>query len=125
MQISKRWRMSSNPEIKAKVEMPFIWSTFKDELELRIMPARVHAYFVLGHAAARAYSDHVNRVNSALHKASQLGICPARVRTRNDGDEKHKARLEEEEIYKTYRAQGDPNSKLAAKPRKKPIERKQ
>ena len=30
---------SSDPEIKAKVEIAFIWLTFKDELELRIMPA--------------------------------------------------------------------------------------
>ena len=34
---------SSDPEIKAKVEMAFMWMTAKDELELRYVPARVHA----------------------------------------------------------------------------------
>ena len=40
--------------MKAKIEMAFLWMTFEDMLEVKIMPARVHAFFELAHAPGKA-----------------------------------------------------------------------
>ena len=53
---------------------------------------------------------------------SRTGICPARIRTGDEGDDKHQARLAESKIYK-WSKRNEVHSKLLSKPRKRPVER--
>ena len=70
------WEMKqgSDPEVKKRVELAFIWMTAKNEIASSIMPIRIHEYFEKGMNERKANKAHVKRVNSIIEKLSRLGL---------------------------------------------------
>ena len=105
-----------------RIELAYLWMTMKDELEVFILPARLYGYFVEMESRDVSYKKHRDRLHHAIGKISAQGLCPAKIRTGDDGQATHDDRVARGAIYRRS-ARVDPLDGRTTH-RNKPVEKK-
>ena len=90
----------SDPDIKKRVELAFMWMATKYEIMSSIMPIRIYEYFEKGENERKAYKAHSKRVSAIIEKLSRLHLCPRKIR---EGDEGADVREQREIAGVAYR----------------------
>ena len=96
----------SNPDVKKRVELAFMWMATKYEIISSVMPMRIFEYFEKGENERKVYKAHSKRVSAIIEKLSRLHLCPRKIREGHEGADVREQREIAGVAYRLDKADG-------------------